>query len=205
MDGSLVFTRWRHCPSPSNMCFLEPSRVHILSGTLIVSVDFAQLRAEGRYNLQWATPFPQTLPLHMGGSGPPCNTCFLGLTPVSVLCGIWIFSPVFAQLMTASLYTSKWAAPLPLIVAALHGDLGPHLIHGSLGPPESTTQTPRWSVQPFLQGSQSRQTDNVTPSVKIGSIYVCSTAYGRIWSWLRGPVVEHWSLAGVLSLSCLNL
>jgi len=29
----------------------------------------------------------------------------------------------------------------------------PHLIHGLLGPPESSTQTASLSVQPFLQGS----------------------------------------------------
>jgi len=33
-------------------------------------------------------------------------------------------------------------------------DLDPHLIHGSLGPPASSTQTASRSVQPFLQGSQ---------------------------------------------------
>jgi len=33
------------------------------------------------------------------------------------------------------------------------GDLDPHLIHGSLGPPEFSTQTAPRSVQPFLQGS----------------------------------------------------
>jgi len=33
------------------------------------------------------------------------------------------------------------------------GDLDPHLIHGPLGPPESTSQTASRSVQPFFQGS----------------------------------------------------
>ena len=37
--------------------------------------------------------------------------------------------------------------PLPM------GDLDPHLIHGSLVPPESSTQTASQSVQPFLHGS----------------------------------------------------
>ena len=36
------------------------------------------------------------------------------------------------------------------------GDLDPHLIHGSLGPPKSTTQTASRSVQPFShRGPQS--------------------------------------------------
>jgi len=43
--------------------------------------------------------------------------------------------------------------PLPM------GDLDPHLMHGSLGSPESSTQTASWSVQPFLQGSLVWQTD----------------------------------------------
>jgi len=37
-----------------------------------------------------------------------------------------------------------------------------HLTHGSLSPPDSTPQTASWSVQPFFQGSQSRQTDRLT-------------------------------------------
>jgi len=41
-------------------------------------------------------------------------------------------------------------------------DLDPHLTHGSLGPPESTTQTASRSVQPFLQGSRLWQTDRQT-------------------------------------------
>ena len=57
---------------------------------------------------------------------------------------------------------------------------GPHLMHGFLSPPESTTQTASRSVQPFLQGSLLWQTngptDHATRSITIGHIYVCSTA-----------------------------
>jgi len=35
----------------------------------------------------------------------------------------------------------------------------PYLIHASLGPPESTTETASGSLQPFLQGSLLWQTD----------------------------------------------
>jgi len=46
------------------------------------------------------------------------------------------------------------------------GDLNAHLIHGSLDPPKSLTQTASRSVQPFLQGSlvwqPDRQTDRQT-------------------------------------------
>jgi len=51
---------------------------------------------------------------------------------------------------------------------------GPHPIHDSLGPPESSTQTASRSVQRILQGSlvwqTDRQTDHATPSVTIGRI-----------------------------------
>jgi len=42
-----------------------------------------------------------------------------------------------------------------LKIAPSHGGSGPHLIRGSLGPPQSSTQTASigLSVQPFLQGS----------------------------------------------------
>jgi len=58
-------------------------------------------------------------------------------------------------------------------------DLDPNLIHDSLGPPESLTQTASRSVQPFLQGllvrSTDRPTDHATQSVTTDRIYVCST------------------------------
>jgi len=60
-------------------------------------------------------------------------------------------------------------------------DLDPiYRIHSSLGPPESTSQTACRSVQLFLHGSQSlqtdkqtdRPTDHATPSVAIGRFYL---------------------------------
>jgi len=58
------------------------------------------------------------------------------------------------------------------------GDLDPHLIHGSLGPPKSSTQTAYRSVESFLQGSLVWQTDHTTRSITIGCIYLCSSAVG---------------------------
>jgi len=75
----------------------------------------------------------------------------------------------------------SWAEPFPLHIAPKHGVSGLHLIHGSLGPPESTSQTMSSSVQPFLRGSRRREltivtdrptTDHATLSVTIGRIYV---------------------------------
>jgi len=52
-----------------------------------------------------------------------------------------------------------------------------YLIGGSLGPPESSTQTASRSLQPFMQGSRGdRPTDHATRSVTIGGIYA------RMWS-----------------------
>jgi len=42
--------------------------------------------------------------------------------------------------------------PFPLKIAPSYGDLDPHLIHGSLDPPESTSCTASRSVQPFFAG-----------------------------------------------------
>jgi len=43
----------------------------------------------------------------------------------------------------------QWAVQFPLKIAPLRGDVDPQLIRGSLGQPESTTQMPSESVQPF--------------------------------------------------------
>ena len=59
----------------------------------------------------------------------------------------------------------------------LMGDLVPHLIRGSLGPFESSTQRTSRSVQPFSQGSRSSQTDRPTDdatSATIGRTYIGS-------------------------------
>jgi len=55
-------------------------------------------------------------------------------------------------------YTLQWAAPFPLKIVPTHRDLDPHLIV-FLGQLKSTTQTASRSVQWFLQGSRSWQTD----------------------------------------------
>jgi len=76
--------------------------------------------------------------------------------------------------------TSRPAWPFPSKLPLPTGDLDLHLIHGSLGPPESSTQTASRSVQPFLQGSlvwqTDRQTDHATRSLTTGRIYVHTTA-----------------------------
>jgi len=67
--------------------------------------------------------------------------------------------------------------PIPLKIPPSHtGIWTPSIIHVSLGPPDSASQTESRSVQPFLQGcgcalSQTdKTTDHTTRSVTIGRI-----------------------------------
>jgi len=55
--------------------------------------------------------------------------------------------------------------------ASSHGGSRPHVIHGSLGPPASSTPTASRSAQPFLQGSLVWQTDIQTdrPRYSVGN------------------------------------
>ena len=74
------------------------------------------------------------------------NFCFLRPTRVHNANGKSIGSAVSAQLTAESPYTLQWEA-FSLKIVPSHGD--PRLIHGSLGPPESSTQMASRSVQPF--------------------------------------------------------
>jgi len=60
----------------------------------------------------------------------------------------------FSRFMYSSRQTvaTLYNGPFPKIAPSL-GESGPHVIHCSLGTPDSTTQTSSRSVQPFLQGS----------------------------------------------------
>jgi len=63
-------------------------------------------------------------------------------------------------------YTLQWDAPFPPKNCPFPlGHLDPHLIHGSLGPPKSSTQMASRPVQPFLQCSLVWQTDRPRYSV----------------------------------------
>jgi len=77
-------------------------------------------------------------------------------------------------------------APFPLKIAPLHGGSGPYIIHGSLGPSKSSTQT-SISIGPAVfagltsvtdrqtDRQPDRLTDHATRSVTIDRIYVRST------------------------------
>ena len=80
----------------------------------------------------------------------PPNTCFLGPTRVHIPKVTSIGSVVFVQFNAGRSYTLQWAASFPSRCGS-----GPHLMHGFLGSPESTTKTASPSGQRFLQGSRS--------------------------------------------------
>jgi len=109
--------------------------------------------------------------------GPPSNTWFLQPIRAHKPNGIPIGSAVFGQATVECPYTLQLDAHSPPKFAPSHGgDLDPHLIRGSQAHPSTQTQTAARSVQPFLQGSLVWQTDHATRSVRIGRIYVRSTA-----------------------------
>jgi len=75
--------------------------------------------------------------------------------------------------------------------------------HGSLGPPESTTQTASRSVQPFLKVlrlcQSNRETEHTSLSVTISRIYVA------VRCGLQCDVVAMWSSEGGRSDAVLSL
>ena len=68
--------------APSKICLVGPTRVHNPNSISIGSAVFAQFKAEGPYDLQWAAHFPLKIAIVHEGSGPHL-TCFPGLTSLS--------------------------------------------------------------------------------------------------------------------------
>jgi len=113
------------------------------------------------YILQWATLSTRIAPSH-GDLDPylthdalgPCEpTTQTAPRSVQPCLHRW---PHSVPILYKGLPVSPSKLPLPM------GGSGPHVIHGSLGPPESWTQTATRSLQPFLQGSLVWQTDRQT-------------------------------------------
>jgi len=89
---------------------------------------------------------------------------------------------------------------IPIKSAHPRGGSGAHLIHSFSGPPKSTNQTAFRSVQPFMQGSGSLQTDRPTNRPRFS---VCSNgphlASAAIWpksgaNSRRSRVVKQYNL-----------
>jgi len=82
----------------------------------------------------------------------PSNSWFLVPVRAHNPNGIMLGSAVFALVTAECPCTLQWTAHPPQNCPFPWMDLDPNLIRGSLGPPESSTQTASRSVQPFLQG-----------------------------------------------------
>jgi len=98
-------------------------------------------------------------------------------TQVYIPNGISVGLAVFAQLTAEGPCTLQWAAPFPSKISDRMGNLNPHLIYGSMGPPESTTQTTFDRFSRFCGAHDGdrhtyRPTDHATPGITIGHTYI---------------------------------
>jgi len=97
-------------------------------------------------------PFPQNCPSH-GRSKPHLTHDSLGHSEQTLETASRSVQPFLHKWPQSGpiLYNGTPLSPskLPLLM----GNLEPHLIHGSLGPPESSTQMASGLVQQLLQGS----------------------------------------------------
>ena len=112
------------------------------------------LTAERPYTLQWVAPSAKlslsigNLDLHLivGSLSPLEFTTQTACRTVQAFCT--------AHGSVSSVVRHARACPFPHKLPLRMGQCGPHLIPGSLSPPQHTTQTACRSVQPFFQGSR---------------------------------------------------
>jgi len=135
--------------------------------------------AHGRKSLYFTigTPFPKNCPLPWEEDlDPHLIYDSLGHPIPQPKCHLHWFSRFFTDVCRVSLYFAMGRPFSPKNCHFPWRDLDPHLIHGSLHPPESSTQTASRSVFAGLTSVTDRPRDLATRSVAIGHIYVCSTA-----------------------------
>jgi len=116
--------------------------------------------------------FPQNCPFPRG-IWTPSNTRVLRPIRAHKLNGISIGLAVFAEMTAECPYTLLWYAPFLLKIAPSHGRIWtPHLIHGSLGPPESSTEMASPSIQSLTNVDRhtDRLSDHATLLVTIDHI-----------------------------------
>jgi len=107
-------------------------------------------------------PIHQNYPLPMGDLNLSCNMWYFRPMRAHNPNSTSIGSAVFAQMTAECLFSLQWFACFPLKIALPMLASGPHVICGSLGPPDSGMQMATWSSQPFLQGSLVWHTDRAT-------------------------------------------
>ena len=127
---------WGSGPSFNTIPSVHPSLIQMASRSVQPFLHSAQQTVSILHN---GRPFRPTLPLPMEILQSIRNSISISL-------------PVCAQLEADSPYTLQLAPLSPKLRLPI-GDLDPHLIHGSLVPPEFSTQKASRLVQPFLQGS----------------------------------------------------
>ena len=154
MDGSIIYSRWRHCVPH------------------LIMHDCSHLSPHPKWHLDRFSRFciahgKESLYFTMGrhfplkncsftweNLDPPSNTWFLGPPHSAFQMHLDRFSCFCTAHGREFLYFTMGHPFRPQKLPLHMRDLDPHLTHGSLGTPESTTQMASWSVQPFLQGSR---------------------------------------------------
>jgi len=131
---------WHHLANTLNLYFLWCTQVHNPNGKSINSaiLHSLQKKVPVPYN---GRPFPQSCPFP-SRNWTASNTWFLGPIWAHNPNGISMSSAILAQMTADCLHILQWDAPFPPPNCPFPwGNLNPHLIHGSLGPPKSSTQT----------------------------------------------------------------
>ena len=141
-----------------NSWFLGPFQDHNPNGMVIDSAVFTQVTAECPHTLLWAPLSPKIAPSY-GNLNPLLTYDSLGPSePTTEMASRSVLPFLHRWLQRIPiLYNGTPLSPSKLPFSA-EGSV-PHLIHGSLGPPKSSTQTASRLVQPFLQDSLVWQTN----------------------------------------------
>jgi len=132
---------------PSISWFLETDRAHNPNCITVGSAIFAQVTTECPYTLQWAPLSPIIAPSH-GVSGPQGTIPETHPSPQTKR-HLYRYSHFCTHDCRVSLYFTMGRPFPPQNCPFPWEDLDPHLIHGSLGPPKSSTQMASRLVQPF--------------------------------------------------------
>ena len=138
--------------------FLWLTRVHNPSSKSMVSAVFEQLTAGNPYILQWAPHQNGTFPW---GIWTPSNLWFLGPIQAHTQMASWLVQPFYTDDRRVSLYFTM-GSPFPSKIAPLHEGSGPHLIHGSLGPPDLNGISTGSAIFAELTTATDRPTDRQT-------------------------------------------
>jgi len=127
---------------------------------------FAQVTAERPYTLEWAASPRSKLPLLIGGSGPHLIHYLLGPPEPTTQTESRSVRPFLhnSRQTVPVLYNGRLSSPQNYPFP--WGNVDSHLIHGSLGPPQTSNLTASRSVQQFLESTLLCQTDRPTDRLR---------------------------------------